>query len=214
MNDIQTYIEKLKIKKAVVGGFDPEAVYTALQDLSSLYEKEIARLSGENEQLSAQCKESASRLEEAETKIMNLQVREVEKPKDQGQYDLKLDALAQAVEALNASRDGVIEEARRTAQEIVAEANKKVESARQECLNQKQQRDLYAAKVAEMRQQFGISVRGLRSTLTRLLSEIDALQREGVERAENVSGKPGATTDDEAGRLIRMLAGSVSLHDR
>lgn len=214
MNDIQTYIEKLKIKKAVVGGFDPEAVYTALQDLSSLYEKEIARLSGENEQLAAQCKESAGRLEEAETKIMSLQVREVEKPKDQIQYDLKLDALAQAVEAVNASRDGVIEEARRTAQEIVAEANKKVESARQECFNLKQQKDLYAAKVAEMRQQFGISVRGLRSTLTRLLSEIDALQREGVERAENVSGAPGAATDDEAGRLIRMLAGSVSLHDR
>lgn len=212
MNDIQTYIEKLKIKKTVVGGFDPEAVYTALQDLSSLYEKEIARLSGENERLEAECKASAGRLEEAETKIMSLKVREVEKPKDQSPYDFKLDALAQAVEALNASRDGVIEEAKRTAQEIIAEANKKVENARQECLSQKQQRDLYAAKVADMRQEFSVSVRGLRSTLTRLLSEIDSLQREGGERSENASGEP--TTDDEADRLIRMLAGSVSLHDR
>ncbi len=214
MNDIQSYIEKLKIKKSVVGGFDPEAVYTALQDLSSLYEKEITRLGGENERLEAECKASAGRLEEAETKIMNLQAREVEKPKDQSRYDFKLDALAQAVEALNASRDGVIEEARRTAQEMIAEANKKVEIARQECLSQKQQRDMYASKVAEMRQQFSISVKGLRSTLTRLLSEIDALQREGVERAESVSNGTAATPDDEAGRLIRMLAGSVSLHDR
>lgn len=214
MNDIQSYIEKLKIKKAVVGGFDPEAVYTALQDLSSLYEKEIARLGGENERLEAECKASAERLGEAETRIMNLQVREVEKPKDQSQYDFKLDALAQAVEALNASRDGVIEEARRTAQEMIAEANKKVEIARQECLSQKQQRDMYATKVVEMRQQFGLSVRGLRSTLTRLLSEIDALQREGIERAESISNGPAAAPDDEAGRLIRMLAGSVSLHDR
>ena len=213
MSDIQTYIEKLKIKKTVVGGFDPEAVYTALQELSSLYEKEIARLSGENERLEAERKAAAGRLADAETEILSLRTRPIEAPKEQSQYDYKIDALAQAVDAINASRDGVIEDAKRTAQEIVAAANRKLEAARQECLSQKQQRDLYAAKVTEMRQQFGISVKGLRSTLTGLLSEIDSLQKEGSERAESACGGP-ASQDDEANRLIRMLAGSVGLHDR
>jgi chromosome segregation ATPase len=213
MSDIQTYIEKLKIKKAVVGGFDPEAVYTALQELSSLYEKEIARLGGENERLEAERKAAAGRLAEAETEILGLRARPAEVPKDQSQYDYKLDALAQAVDALNASRDGVIEDAKRTAQEIVAEANRKLEAIRKECLRQKQQRDLYAAKVTEMRQQFGISIKGLRSTLAGMLSDIDALQKEGGERAESPSSGP-ASPDDEANRLIRLLAGSVGLHDR
>ena len=213
MNDIQTYIEKLKIKKAVVGGYDPEAVYTALQELSALYEKEIARLGGENERLEAERKASAERLAEAETEILGLRARPTEAPRDQSQYDYKLDALAQAVDAINASRDGVIEDAKRTAQEIVAEANRKLEATRQECLRQKQQRDLYAAKVAEMRQQFGVSIKGLRSTLAGMLSDIDALQKEGVERAEGAYGG-SASSDDEANRLIRMLAGSVGLHDR
>jgi chromosome segregation ATPase len=213
MSDIQTYIEKLKIKKAVVGGFDPEAVYTALQELSSLYEKEIARLGGENERLEAERKAAAGKLADAETEILTLRARPVEVVKEQSQYDYKLDALAQAVDAINASRDGVIEDARRTAQEIVAEANRKLEATRQECLRQKQQRDLYAAKVAEMRQQFGISIKGIRSTLAGMLSDIEALQKEGIERTESTYGG-SSSSDDEANRLIRMLAGSVGLHDR
>lgn len=217
IHDVQTYLEKLKIKKSLVGGFDPEAVYAAMQELSSMYEKEIRQLKEEQERLAAEYKKTADELEQTNKETTLLKFKLQEEQKNQTQYELKFNALTQAIEAVNASRDKVIEESRKTAEGMIAEANGKLESIRQECCLQKQQKDLLLSKIAETRQQFSLSVKGLRSTLTRMLSEIDSLQKDSIEQAPGearADGKFRAGEEDEAGRLVQMLAGSVRSHDR
>lgn len=219
IHDVQTYIEKLKIKKSLVGGFDPEAVYAAMQELSSLYEKEISRLKEEKGRLAAEYKKSADELEQANKEIVLSKFRLQEGQKDQVQYELKFNALTQAIEAVNAGRDGVLEEARKTAEGMIAEANGKLESIRQECRVQKQQKDLLMSEIAETRQQFGLSVKNLRSALAKMLSEIDSLQKDGAEQAScepRADGKAaaGRIPEVEADRLVQLLAGSVRSHDR
>ena len=221
MGDVQSYLEKLKIKKSLVGGFDPEAVYAAMQEFSSLYEEQIRQMKEEKERLAAECRKVSGELEEANREIQALKFRLKEGQKNQVQYELKFNALTQAIEAVNAGRDGVLEESRRMAGAMVAEADRKLESARRECRLQEEQKKLLLSEIAEARQRFGLSVKGLRSTLTRMLSEIDSLQDGGMEPASGgacAAGKPGggapAGAEDEAGRLVWMLAGSVGSHDR
>ena len=217
MSDAQTYLEKLKIKKSLVGGFDPEAVYAAMQEMSSLYEKEIGRLKEEKERLAAEYRKASGELEQANEEVRLLKFKLQEGQKNQVQYELRFNALTQAIEAVNAGRDGVFEEARRTAGEMIAEANAKLESIRQEYRLQKQQKDLLLSKIGEMRRQFGLSVKDLRSTLTRMLAEIDSLQKDPAEQTPGEAGADGgfrAGEEDGAGRLMQMLAGSVKSHDR
>ena len=217
MSDAQTYLEKLKIKKSLVGGFDPEAVYAAMQEMSSLYEKEIGRLKEEKERLAAEYRKASGELEQANEEVRLLKFKLQEGQKNQLQYELRFNALTQAIEAVNAGRDGVFEEARRTAGEMIAEANAKLESIRQEYRLQKQQKDLLLSKIGEMRRQFGLSVKDLRSTLTRMLAEIDSLQKDPAEQTPGEAGADGgfrAGEEDETGRVMKMLAGSVKSHDR
>lgn len=215
--DVQTYIEKLKIKKSVVGGFDPEAVYAAMQELSSLYEKEIRRLKEEKEGLSAEYRKTSGELKQANEEVQQLRFRLQEGQKNQVQYELRFNALTQAVEAVNAGRDRVIEESRKKAEEMIAEANGKLESIREECRLQKQQKDLLLSEIAEAKRQFGLSVKSLRSTLAKMILAIDSLQKDGAARTPDgarADGKPRTEEKDGAGPLVQMLAGSFRSHDR
>ena len=69
MSEIQSYIEKLDIKKVPIGGFDKEAVYTSMQELSSMYQKEIIQLKAEKERLEAEVKTAADELIQAKKDI-------------------------------------------------------------------------------------------------------------------------------------------------
>ena len=102
MSEIQTYVEKLEIKKAVVGGFDKEAVYTSMQELSSLYQKEIIQLKEEKEGLETECKTAADELEQANKDIQLLKFQLAEERKSQNKYNLRFNTLNQAIDAISA----------------------------------------------------------------------------------------------------------------
>ena len=221
MKDIQSYIEGLKIKKDFLGGFDKEAVYTSMKELSSMYQEDMVQLKAENERLETEYKTTASELEQANKDIQLLKIQLEEGQKSQRKYDLRFNALTQAIDAINASRDEVIEESQRTAEGIIAEANEKFERISQECRFQKQQKELALAKMTEIKQQFSVSMENLHSILAKMLSEVDGLKENGLERMPggNIMGAEAENDgfrialSDEADRLVRMMTGSVSEHD-
>lgn len=51
LGNIVDYIDNMKIKTTAFGGFDKEAVYDVIQDLSSMYQKHISELQRENNRL-------------------------------------------------------------------------------------------------------------------------------------------------------------------
>jgi len=221
MSEIQTYVEKLEIKKAVVGGFDKEAVYTSMQELSSMYQKEMIQLKAENERLEAEYKTAADELEQANKDIQLLKFQLAEERKSQNKYNLRFNTLNQAIDAISAGKEKVIEESKRTAQGIVSEANEKLERISKECLIQKQQKDLILSKITDVKQQFSISIENIHSILTKLLLEVDVLQKSGLEQAfhmdevddETEQDESQSELEDETDRLVRMIMGSVSEHD-
>jgi outer membrane murein-binding lipoprotein Lpp len=221
MSEIQTYVEKLEIKKAVVGGFDKEAVYTSMQELSSMYQKEMIQLKAENERLEAEYKAAADELEQANKDIQLLKFQLAEERKSQNKYNLRFNTLNQAIDAISAGKEKVIEESKRTAQGIVSEANEKLERISKECLIQKQQKDLILSKITDVKQQFSISIENIHSILTKLLLEVDVLQKSGLEQAfhmdevddETEQDESQSELEDETDRLVRMIMGSVSEHD-
>jgi len=220
MSEIQSYIEKLDIKKVPIGGFDKEAVYTSMQELSSMYQKEIVQLKAEKERLETEGKTTAEELEQAKKDIQLLKYQLAEGQKSQKKYDLSFNALTQAVNAINASRDKVVEEAKTTAEEIIAEANEKYESISQECLFQRQQKELVLSKITDVKQRFGSSMENVRSILTEMLTEVNALQKGGLEQEfsggetseEAEIGELPIAFNDETSRLVRMITRSVSKH--
>lgn len=222
MREVQSYIEELKIKKSLVGGFDQEAVYASMQKMSSMYEAEILRLKQEKEESETAYKKAVAELDQLQKEVQLLKFQLREEQKNQSQYEMKFHTLTQAIDAVNASRDGVIEESKKTAQKIMAEANEKLEAIRRECNMQKQQKDILLSKISETRQQFNFTMKNLRSALTKMLSEVDALQKSGTEQmfneiksdSESENDKIQFGLDDETNQLIRLLAGSVVSHDR
>ena len=224
MSEIQSYIEKLKIKDVFIGGFDKEEVYTSMQKLSSMYQKDIVQLETENERLETAYKTTANELEQANKDIQLLKFQLEEEKKSQNKYDLRFNALTQAIDAVSASKEDVIEEAKKTAEGIIAEANEKFERISQECLFQKQQQDLVLSKITDAKQRFGSSIKSLHSILTKMLLDVDVLQKDGFEQEFNgdeidnkseigddtAIGEFQSPFDDETNRLLRMITGSVS----
>lgn len=213
MSEIQSYIEKLDIKKAVVGGFDKEAVYTSMQELSSMYQKDIIQLKTEKEQLEAEYKAAANELEQANKDIQLLKFQLEEEQKSQNKYDIRFNALTQAIDAVKASKEEVIDDAKRKAEGIIAEANGKYERISQECILQKQQKDLILSKITDAKQQFSFSIENIRSILTKMILEVDTLQKDGLEHEfiedeiddETEIGEFQRALSDETNRLVRMM---------
>ena len=77
MSEIQTYVEKLEIKKAVVGGFDKEAVYTSMQELSSMYQKEIVQFKADKEQLEAIYRKGAEKASAVANKTVRKMMKKI-----------------------------------------------------------------------------------------------------------------------------------------
>lgn len=217
-SEIQSYIKKLKIKKAVVGGFDQEAVYTAMQELSSMYQQEILQIKEEKQRLETEHQAAADRIEQSEKEIQRLKLRLEEGQRNQSKYDLRFTALSQAIEAVNANRETVLEESKKAAEEIVARAGREAEEIRQKASFQKRQQEQFLSKMENVKEQFDTSMESLHSILTKMLSEIDALQKDGLERVPIVTGSGSCgdesqnNAEDETHRLIQMIAGSVGRH--
>lgn len=244
MSNIQAYIDGMKLKKVAVGGFDKESVYTSMQELSALYQKDIVNLKENNEKLETELNKTAEELETANKEIQQLEFQLEDEQKHRNEYDERITALTQATETVRDTKEKLIEDAKRDAQEIlaiadaraaetldmakqkaaeiVARANEKAESARHECYMQKQQKELVIAKIADAKQQYNSSMLKLRSGLSEILSELDDLQVEGVEQTASKYETQAKPEEDvvrtiiyeRPNRLVRKVAGCVSEYDR
>jgi|GEM_PF-2563354 len=244
MSNIQAYIDGMKLKKAAVGGFDKESVYTSMQELSALYQKGIVNLKEKNEKLEAELKKTAEELEAANKEIQQLEFQLEDEQKHRNEYDNRINALTQATETVRGTRERLIEEATKDAQEtiavaddkaaetiaianqkaveILAKANEKAESARHECFIQKQQKELIVAKIADAKQQYSSSMVKLRSSLSEILTELDDLLVDGIEQPASKFETEAKSEEDvvrtiiyeRPNRVIRKVAGCASEYDR
>lgn len=225
MSDIELYIEKLKIKKSTVGGFDKESVYTALRELSSIYQKEILQLKEEKDQLEKQYQSAYDELDQANKDLRLLRYQLEEEQKSQNNYNLRYNTLTQAIEAVNMSKDKILEESKKAAAEMIAEANEKITRINMEYILQKQRKDVLVSKVTDARQRLSTSVDSVRATLMKMLVEVDNMKTVGLEQAfqinefelknENNDFAEHRTKDDlsEVGEvdLSRRMTSGISL---
>lgn len=256
MKDIQSYVENLKIKKTLVGGFDEEAVYTAMKELASIYqddiiklkkekeqfekekeqyakeneqfekekeqlEKEKERLEKEKEQLEKDNKTTDDKLIQAKKEIQELNSQLADVQENQNIYDSRCSTLTRAIDAINESKEKIIQDAKKTAEEIIGEAYVKVDRINKECIMQKQQKDLLLSKMSYVKQRFGISMDNLHVILTKLLMEVDELQKDGFDRAFSGRNLNNNIENDEkkialinqTNRFTNIMAGSVNEYD-
>lgn len=225
MSDIELYIEKLKIKKSTVGGFDKESVYTALRELSSIYQKEILKLKEEKDQLEKQYQSACDELDQANKDLRLLRYQLEEEQKSQNNYNLRYNTLTQAIEAVNMSKDKILEESKKAAAEMIAEANEKITRINMEYILQKQRKDVLVSKVTDAKQRLSTSVDSVRATLMKMLVEVDNMKTVGLEQAfqinefesknENYDNADHKTKEDlgEVGEvdLSRRLTSGISL---
>jgi uncharacterized coiled-coil DUF342 family protein len=176
MDDIETYIAKIRNKKLVFGGFDKKIVYEVIKELCLDYQAEIDSLKVQKDQIEKELHKTINELDEADKKLqtMNNQI-EAEK-KEYSEYKERLNLLIQAVDVINMSKDKVIEGAKITANEIVAEANEEYEKIRYECLIQKKQMEIVNTNMMMEKQYFDISINSLREGMKEMLSRLDELQ--------------------------------------
>jgi chromosome segregation ATPase len=187
MSDIESYIEKLKIKKSPVGGFDKESVYTSMRELASIYQKEIALLKDEKERLVKQYQAVSDELEQANKDIQLLRYQLEEEQKNQYTYNIRYSTLTQAIDAVNMSKEKIIEESKRTAAEMIAEAEEKITRINMEYILQKQRKDVLVSKVTDAKQRLGTSIDSVRATLMKMLIEVDNMKNIGLEQAFKVN---------------------------
>ena len=187
MSDIESYIEKLKIKKAPVGGFDKESVYTSMRELASIYEKEIIQLKEEKERVEKQYKDASDELDQANKAIQLLRFQLEEEQKSQNTYNLRYNTLTQAIDAVNMSKDKIIDESKKAAAEMIAEANEKMTRINMEYILQKQRKDVLVSKMTDVKLRLGTSIDSVRSTLMKMLIEVDNMKNVGLEQAFSVN---------------------------
>lgn len=200
MNDIQSFVRDLKLKDALLGGFEKESVYSVMKELTEMYQKEIERLQAEKEELRAEQEAAVSKLNQANQEIQLLEFQLSEEKKNQNKYELKFNALTQAIEAVNENKEKVIGEAEETAQKMIEKAEKQRQKINQECLLQKQQMESFLSKMTDAKQRFSVSMDGIYSDLEKILLEVDGLRKDSLEQAFNVN---------ETFHLTEVMAGSV-----
>ncbi len=187
MSDIELYIEKLKIKKSTVGGFDKESVYTSMRELASIFQKEILQLKEEKDQLEKQYQSACDELDQANKDLRLLRYQLEEEQKSQNTYNLRYNTLTQAIEAVNMSKDKILEESKKAAAEMIAEANEKITRINMEYILQKQRKDVLVSKVTDAKQRLSNSVDSVRANLMKMLVEVDNMKTVGLEQAFQVN---------------------------
>lgn len=182
---MESFVKNLKIESAVFGGFEKESVYAAMKKISAMYGEETARLQTENEQLKKKVQAAADQLGQADGEILLLKLQLKEAQRSQSKYEQRFSTLSQAIEGVNAGKEEIIEESKKTAAGIIAEANKKYESINQEYRHRKAQMESVLLEMSDTKRQFGDSIETLRSILAKMLSKIDELQKSGLEQTGN-----------------------------
>lgn len=178
MSQIETLIEEMKLKRALLGGFDKESVYLFIKELYSLHQDEISNLSREKDALEAEINELRDNSFQMKEETEQLNHRLEEELLFHEEFNHRFDTLAKAIELVHDSKNWVIEDTKKTAASILEQANKQLEDIRQECSFQQKRRDAIVSQIAGAAKQFDSSMEELRSNLYSMLGEAETLRKE------------------------------------
>lgn len=195
IQEIKEYINTMKIKKTIFGGYDREDVYSKLGIITEMYQKYIEEVRKSEESMR---KEYAQRIRKSEEDIAKLQQRiGVLLNENQAIVDAKETALEEKKTAIKA-RDAAIEEKKagedekellqqesRKQQEELAKRQKQIEELQeiqdhleQEKISMKQSYKAYCSNVL---QQYSESLRTLSTEFSQILENVTNLQKAVVE---------------------------------
>ncbi|WP_416200948.1 MAG: hypothetical protein ACFWUD_00260 [Thermocaproicibacter melissae] len=202
MSDLQTFVKNLNLKKAAFGGFETEAVYAAMRELTAIYLDEITQLREEKAQLENDYEAATKQLSKANSEIHKLQYQLEEAQKSQSQCAQKFKAFSLAIDALNAEKEGILNKAKQEADGIIAKATEKCRLANEEYLAQKRQMERIATNISNIKQKFGTTLDNAHSLLSNLLSVVEEVQNSEIEQQ-----------CDEANEQIKKAAGSIKQNE-
>lgn len=191
MSDLQTFVKNLNLKKAAFGGFETEAVYAAMRELTAIYLDEITQLREEKAQLENDYEAATKQLSKANSEIHKLQYQLEEAQKSQSQCAQKFKAFSLAIDALNAEKEGILNKAKQEADGIIAKATEKC-----------RQMERIATNISNIKQKFGTTLDNAHSLLSNLLSVVEEVQNSEIEQQ-----------CDEANEQIKKAAGSIKQNE-
>ena len=195
IQEIKEYINTMKIKKTIFGGYDREDVYSKLGIITEMYQKYIEEIQKSEESMR---EEYAQKIRQSEGDIAKLQQRiGILLNENQAIVDAKETALEERKTAIKA-RDEAIEEKKagedekellqqesRKQQEELAKRQKQIEELQeiqdhleQEKISMKQSYKAYCSNVL---QQYSESLRTLSTEFSQILENVTNLQKAVVE---------------------------------
>ena len=195
IQEIKEYINTMKIKKTIFGGYDREDVYYKLGIITEMYQKYIEEIQKSEESMR---EEYAQKIRQSEGDIAKLQQRiGILLNENQAIVDAKETALEERKTAIKA-RDAAIEEKKagedekellqqesRKQQEELAKRQKQIEELQeiqdhleQEKISMKQSYKAYCSNVL---QQYSESLRTLSTEFSQILENVTNLQKAVVE---------------------------------
>lgn len=195
IQEIKEYINTMKIKKTIFGGYDREDVYSKLGIITEMYQKYIEEIQKSEESMR---EEYAQKIRQSEGDIAKLQQRiGILLNENQAIVDAKETALEERKTAIKA-RDAAIEEKKagedekellqqesRKQQEELAKRQKQIEELQeiqdhleQEKISMKQSYKAYCSNVL---QQYSESLRTLSTEFSQILENVTNLQKAVVE---------------------------------
>jgi chromosome segregation ATPase len=198
VSNIETFVKNLKLKKVPFGGFETEAVYAAMKELTAMYLDEMAQLRSEKSQLENDYKTAVSRLNKTDREIERLKYQLEEAQKSQYQCAQKYKTFSLALDTLNADKEEILNKAKKEAEEIVAKASEQYRLANEEYVARKRQMDLISENISHIKQRFGMTLDSVHSILSNLLLQVEEVRKSDFE----------LQCDDE-NELIEKIAGSA-----
>ena len=204
-----------KLKKSIVGGFDPESVYTAMLELSSQYESEIQHLKDQRNQLTAAFQHSSDELKKANTEIQRLNFRLKEEGQNRLRYELKFNELTQVVETVREGRDGILENSQKKAEKMIDEANNQLKDIKAECQKEERRKDFLTAQILKTERDYQKTVDTMKKALNEMLSNLDSLRKNvSYHSIANPESSSPNLPESEDGFFMRILSGGTDSHER
>ncbi len=96
VSNVSDFVENTKIKRAVIGGFEKESVYSFMQELTSMFQQRISDVSYEKELLEAEAEKAKQNLKNVDLRYeQSLQEAEKElEEKVKGKYEDEMKRMA------------------------------------------------------------------------------------------------------------------------
>lgn len=149
LKKVYEYLDSVKMKKVVVGGFEEECVYQTIEKICGLYEEELAakrEAAKENGEKLTQLQEQCAELRE---KLENVQQQLQEKATALESYRIDNSRLTQMVSSWTTVKEDLTQNAQREIEQMRAQAEQSAAQLRLEAEQEAAQTRLQARQAAQ-----------------------------------------------------------------